>query len=150
MTDFAGIWDETEVAEFLGGATIPIRLATTTPSGHLWMVSLWFRHREGWFECATKADARLVEYLRADPEVAFEVSTNEMPYRGVRGRGQATVDPDEDKATLRALIERYLGGTDSELAEWLLDPAREEVRIRIDPAKVYSWDFSDRMTEAGD
>jgi nitroimidazol reductase NimA-like FMN-containing flavoprotein (pyridoxamine 5'-phosphate oxidase superfamily) len=145
MTAYTGVWDREGVADFLDAQTIPVRVATTTPSGHLWMVSLWFRHREGHLECATGAGADLVEYLRADPAVAFEVSTNEVPYRGVRGRGSVGLAPDEDKETLRSLIERYLGGTDSGLARRLLDPDRDEVRIRIDPAKVYSWDFSERM-----
>jgi hypothetical protein len=163
MTAFTGAWDRAGVATFLDDAVIPIRVATTTPSGHLWMVSLWFRrraidgggggagsegaHREDAdrIECATAASADLVGYLDADPGVAFEVSTNEVPYRGVRGRGTATVEPDPEKAVLRALIERYLGGTDSRLARTLLREERDEVRIRIDPAKVYSWDFSDRM-----
>lgn len=46
---------------------------------------------------------------------------------------------------LRALIERYLGSTESELTEQLLDDDREELRIRIDPDRIYSWDFTDRM-----
>jgi hypothetical protein len=147
MTTYTGAWDREGVADFLDAQAIPVRVATTTPSGYLWMVSLWFRHRDGRIECATGAGADLVEYLRADPAVAFEVSTNEVPYRGVRGRGSVGLAPDGDKETLRALIERYLGGTDSGLARRLLDPNREEVRIRIDPAKVYSWDFGDRMSD---
>jgi hypothetical protein len=88
----------------------------------------------------------VVGFLRNDPEVAFDVSTNRVPYRGIRGNGTATVSADGGKAVLRDLLERYLGGTDSELAEWLLDDDREEVRVRIDPRRIYSWDYSDRMT----
>ncbi|PSQ19793.1 pyridoxamine 5'-phosphate oxidase [Halobacteriales archaeon QS_8_69_26] len=145
MIDYAGAWDEAGVAEFLAEATIPLRLACRTPGSHLWMVSLWFRHRDGRLECATGRDADVVRYLRSDPGVAFEVSTNDPPYRGVRGRGTVEIEPDPEKAVLRDLLERYLGGTDSRLARRLLDEGREEVTLRIDPAKVYSWDFSDRM-----
>jgi len=149
MTDYTGAWDREDVAAFLADATIPLRLACRTPGGHLWMVSLWFRHRDGRLECATGRDADVVRYLRGDPGVAFEVSTNDPPYRGVRGRGTVGIEPDPDRAVLRDLLERYLGGTDSRLADRLLAEGREEVTLRIDPAKVYSWDFSDRMRDVG-
>ncbi|WP_293028882.1 pyridoxamine 5'-phosphate oxidase family protein [Natronococcus sp.] len=138
-----------DIAAFLEAQTIPIRLGCRTPAGHPWMVSLWYRHREeddGWrLECATAADADVVAYLRETPEVSFEVSTNQPPYAGVRGRGEASLEPDPDKKVLRDLLERYLDGTESELARTLLDEDREEVTITIEPAVVYGWDFSGRM-----
>lgn len=145
MTTFTGDWTRAGTTAFLEDTTVPIRLACHTPAGSLWMLSLWYRYRDGRFEMATSANADVVQYLRADEAVAFEVSTNDPPYRGVRGAGTGSVESDEDKAVLRALIERYLGGTDSDLAEYLLRDEREEVRIIVEPTKLYSWDFSDRM-----
>jgi nitroimidazol reductase NimA-like FMN-containing flavoprotein (pyridoxamine 5'-phosphate oxidase superfamily) len=148
MVALRGTWSAEQVESFLADARIPLRLACRTPNGGLWMLSLWFRYRDGAFECATGADADIVGYLRADDGVAFEVSTNRPPYRGVRGRGRATIDPDPDKDVLGDLIDRYLGGRESTLARRLLAPEREEVAIRIDPEKLYSWDFTERMRGA--
>lgn len=67
---------------------------------------------------------------------------------GVRGSETVTLDLDEDKTLLRNPLDRYLGGTDSELADALLDESRAEVVIRIDPDRLYAWDFSDRMPNA--
>ena len=133
------------IEEFLDEERIPIRISTQRGDGSLWMVTLWYRYRDGLFECATWANADVVRFLGSDSEVAFDVSTNRPPYRGVRGNGTAATSPDRGKSTLRALVERYLGGTESELAEWLLSDAREEVRIRIQPHEMYSWDYTDRM-----
>jgi len=141
-----GDWTRERTEAFLESQAIPVRLACHTPAGGLWMLSLWYRYRDGRLECATGADAKVARYLRNDPAVAFEVSTNDPPYRGVRGSGTASLDPDEDKALLRSLLERYLGGTDTPIAERLLAPEREEIRISIDLERVYTWDFSDRMT----
>ena len=143
-----GAWDRETTEAFLRSETVPIRLSCRRPAGDLWMLSLWFVYREGALWCATSAAADVVEYLRHDDRVAFEISTNEPPYKGVRGNGTATVDPDPEKALLRELLDRYLDGTDSPLAERLLSPAREEVRIRIEPQKVYTWDFSHRMRDS--
>lgn len=141
----SGDWEAERVREYLESAVVPVRLATNTESGSPWMLSLWYRFEEGSLWCATRADADVVDYVEADDRVAFEVSTNEPPYMGVRGAGRATITPDAEKELLRGLLERYLGGTDSELAEGLLAPGRDEVRIEIDPGKVYAWDFSGRM-----
>ncbi|WP_254839494.1 pyridoxamine 5'-phosphate oxidase family protein [Natronomonas marina] len=148
MPAWNGAWSEAEATAYLEDATVPIRLACRTPDGGLWMLSLWFRYRDGAFHCATGADADVVEYLEADSGVAFEVSDNDPPYRGVRGAGTATVDPDEGKALLEDLLERYLGGTDNALADRLLVDEREEVHVRIDPTRLYTWDFGERMADA--
>ncbi len=150
-----GSLSQAEITTFLTESTIPVRLACQTPSGHLWMVSLWYRHRtteagesDSWaLQCATGATADVVTYLREEPTVAFEISTNEPPYAGVRGRGSVSIEPDDDKETLRDLMERYLGGTDSKLAQNLLREGREEVTLTIDPVVVYGWDYADRMAD---
>jgi len=147
MVEIRGAWTESQLERFLEESRIPIRIATQRGDGSLWIVALWYRYRNGSFECATWATADIVRFLRNDSEVAFDISANDPPYRGVRGNGTATISPDENKATLRALIERYLGGTDSGLAEWLLDDTRDEVRIRIQPHELYSWDYTDRMQD---
>jgi nitroimidazol reductase NimA-like FMN-containing flavoprotein (pyridoxamine 5'-phosphate oxidase superfamily) len=144
--DVRGALSKSEIETFLADRPIPVRLACRTPADHLWMVSLWYRYRDGRLICATAKKADIVRFLEHDPRVAFEVSTNDQPYRGVRGRGVATITADEDKAALRTLLERYQGGTDTPLAEQLLREDRKEVAITVEPAVVYGWDFSDRMS----
>ncbi|WP_339104265.1 pyridoxamine 5'-phosphate oxidase family protein [Haloterrigena salinisoli] len=152
-----GSLSPTAIASFLEESTVPVRLSCRTPADHLWMCSLWYRleetdagadssDRDGWrLQCATSASADVVSFLEADPEVAFEVSTNDPPYAGVRGRGTASIEPDPEKETLRTLLERYLDDTESGLARELLRDERDEVVLTVEPAVVYGWDFSDRM-----
>jgi nitroimidazol reductase NimA-like FMN-containing flavoprotein (pyridoxamine 5'-phosphate oxidase superfamily) len=141
-----GPYSRAEAAAFLDETAVPLRLACHGAGG-LWIVALWFRYVEdrGVFECATGRSADVVGMLESDPSVAFEVSTNDPPYRGVRGNGTVELTEDEGKERLRDLLERYLGGTDSDLAAELLEADREEVRIVIEPERLHSWDFSERM-----
>ena len=148
MTTFAGRWSREEAASFLREATVPVRIACERPDGALWMLSLRFRYREGALWCATASDADVVGYLGRDGRVVFEVSTNEPPYRGVRGDGTATVAGDDDTELLRDLLERYLGGAESTLTRRLLDEKRDEAVVRVEPNRAYSWDFADRMADA--
>jgi nitroimidazol reductase NimA-like FMN-containing flavoprotein (pyridoxamine 5'-phosphate oxidase superfamily) len=142
-----GPWSQDRLRTFLESAVQPLRLACRTPKDRLWLVTLWFVYRDGAFLCATSRDADVVEFLEAEPHVAFEVSTNDFPYRGVRGNGTAGIAADPEKALLTDLLERYMGGTDSALAEQLLAADREEVRLTIEPDVLATWDYSDRMSE---
>lgn len=150
MRDPTGAWDADRTAAFLSETTVPIRLSCRRSGGDLWMLSLWYEYRNGRFHCATHANSDVATYLESDDRVAFEVSTNSPPYMGVRGNGRASMQPDVEKAQLRSLLERYLGGTDSALAERLLDPDRPEIHVTIEPDRLYTWDFSDRMAEVAD
>jgi nitroimidazol reductase NimA-like FMN-containing flavoprotein (pyridoxamine 5'-phosphate oxidase superfamily) len=148
MPNWTGAWSEAEATAYLEAATVPVRVACTRPDGGLWMLSLWYRYRDGELRCATSADADVVAYLEHDDSVAFEVSDNDPPYRGVRGSGTVAVEPDEGKTLLRELFQRYLGGTDNALADRLLAEDREEVALSISPERLYTWDFSERMADA--
>lgn len=147
MTAIRGPWDQTELSAFLSEATIPIRIATQRPDDTLWIVTLWFRYSNGELLCATEASADIVRFLTDNPSVAFDISTNQPPYRGVRGTGTVSLSADPDKETLRLLIRRYLGTSDSPLAKWLLNDKRNEIRIRIVPTDLYTWDYRERMQQ---
>lgn len=147
MTTVEGAWSREELETFLDEALVPLRLGCHTTRDRLWMLSLWFQY-DGQFRCATGDSSDVAAFLRKDSEVAFEVSTNRPPYMGVRGNGTATLEPDEQKETLRALLDRYLGGPDSELAQLLLDDDRDELTLTIEPDRLYTWDFSGRMDGA--
>lgn len=147
MVEYRGVWSRDEVTRFLETTEIPVRIGTLRPDGSQWIVPLWFRYRAGMIECATAADAHVVDFLRATPDVAFDVSTNTIPYRGIRGTGTVSITEDTDKAVLRALVDRYLGDSDSRLATTLLDTDRNEVCLQIEPQEVYSWDFTARMSD---
>jgi hypothetical protein len=143
-----GPWSDAEVASFLRAAVIPLRLAATTPTGWPLVLSLWFFLDGAELVCATQRDAGIVRALEGDPRCAFEIAGERPPYRGVRGRGPVRLETDGAREALDALIERYLGTTDSSLAEWLRSRADTEVRLRITPVELSSWDYTRRMSGA--
>ena len=138
-------WDIDQIESFLAATVIPVRLAFTGTGGRPLLCSVWFCYEEGALWCATQKTARLAEALARHPECAFEVAGDTMPYRGVRGQGEARLDDDRGEEILRKLVERYLPDPESSFAEWLLGRADREVAIRIDPVWVTAWDFADRM-----
>ena len=143
-------WSEAEpwVRDYLAAQRIPLRLACATRSGAPALVSLWYLVEDGVLWCATPARSRAAAWVAAEPRCSFEVSGNDVPYRGVRGRGRARLEPARGGAILRRLVERYLGRDDTPFARWLLSRDEPEVAIAVEIERLSSWDFSARM-EAG-
>ena len=46
------------------------------------------------------------------------------------------------------MLHRYLGGADSRLAQWLLSRRDDEILISIEPRRLFSWDYRERMQDA--
>jgi len=108
-------------------------------------VPVWFEYGSNHFVCCSPNDSLLVRALRKQPKIAFDVSTNDIPYQGVRGRGVARCSEAPDKQTLETLLNRYLANTDNKLSQWLLNRQGVEALIHIQIEWLTSWDFSGRM-----
>ena len=143
------VWTLPEIERFLGEQRIPIRLACLTPRGGPIVCSLWYLYADSALWCATQKNARIVRYLTEHPLCGFEIAPESLPYKGVRGQGKATISAERGADVLLNLIDRYLGGPDSEFARWLMARRDNEVAIRIDPTWLSSWDFSNRMQSPG-
>lgn len=143
-----GPWSAEQVAAHLEQAVIPLRLAVLGAAGAPLLLSLWFLPSEGALWCATSGKARVVHHLRRDPRCGFEVAADTPPYRGVRGQGRASLHAADGADILSRLLRRYRIAPDSRLARMLTARADQETAIRIDPDRVTSWDFSQRMAGA--
>ncbi len=144
MIPRSGPWAVDEIERYLRDTVIPVRIATIGSSGPM-VQSLWFIYDDGSLWCATQSDAVVVRRLRADPRCGFEVAADSPPYRGVRGRGRATIEADEAATILPRLIDRYLGSQPNPLGDWLMSRLDGEVAVRITDLTVTSWDYSGRM-----
>ena len=151
-TKLQGCWSGAQIASYLDSSLIPLRLAVHDSFGSPWVVSLWFLYENNALWCATNAQAKLISYLRADPQCGSEVAGETPPYKGIRGKGQATLVPEQGGEILLRLLARYGIDLQSGLAKSLLRKVEQEVAVCITPSRISSWDFSSRMvgtTSAG-
>ena len=136
---------------FLESSQIPMRLGLVQGDAGL-IVPLWFVYEEGCLWCASHASSYLVRFLRAQASASngtacsFDVSTNDVPYRGVAGTGRVRLDREQGSRKLAQLAERYLGDLESDFARWLLSRAADEEALCVEPTSFRAWDFSRRMT----
>ena len=139
-----------EVREYLAQVRIPIRLASITAGGWPALISLWYLYQDGLLYCATQESAKIIRYIEQNNRVAFEVAADDPPYCGVRGQARARIDDQLGAKILEKLLERYLGSTTNELAQNLLAKKDTEVAIVLEPMRIYTWNFRQRMKDIGD
>jgi nitroimidazol reductase NimA-like FMN-containing flavoprotein (pyridoxamine 5'-phosphate oxidase superfamily) len=132
---------------FADAARVPVRIACCDAAGWPALVSLWFLREGDTLWCATPASAQAATWLARDPRCGFEISTNDVPYRGVRGRALAQVVPERGKEVLGRLASRYLGETPTPFSRWLLSREGPEVAVALTIQRATHWDFSQRMQQ---
>ena len=140
-----GPWSADQVAAFLADAVIPVRLGVDAGSGGPLVLSVWFVPDGLELVGATRPTSTLVRCLERRSECGFEVAGDAPPYHGVRGRARVELDRVGGATTLDRLLERYLGGLDSPLANRLRADAADEVGFRLRPTSLTSWDYRERM-----
>ncbi len=142
-----GPWSLEDTCEFLRESTFPLRLASTGTDGYPRVVSVWYAFADTALLCVSHRKSALVKLLQRDPRVGFEISPNEPPYHGARGQGRASMTPLGDSDLLEVLLERYLGQQESRVGNWLLSRKAEEMLIRVEPERIFTWDYRQRMAD---
>jgi hypothetical protein len=129
-------------------STIPLRLAINGTRGMPVVLSLWFVSEGGHLWCASVDEARVIALIQRDPRCGFEIAADTPPYRGVRGQAHVSLHPDRGAEVLDLLLDRYKVDRKSRLGRFLLGRAQREIAIKIEPTRLLTWDYSDRMQGA--
>jgi PPOX class probable F420-dependent enzyme len=121
-------------------------IATTGPGGFPHLVAMWYGLLDGKVYFETKAKSQKVVNLRRDPKVSCSVEAGESydQLRGVAIEGTAAViddtSSDEYWAAAVSVFERYQGPCSEETRPLVQAMMHKRVVVRIDPARVRSWD----------
>jgi len=133
-----------EIDSLVVKSKIPIRLSCITPSGWPCVLSLWYVCKNGKIYCASQKSSKIIQYLQHSNKVAFEIASDDPPYRGVRGRGTVNLLGSLGACILDVLIEKYIV-KDSSLSYTLKQKSDDEIAIEITPQKFFTYDYSKRM-----
>ena len=138
-------WNEAQIIDFLGNTISPVRLSFLSKKQEPQICSLWYLYDDGVIWAASHKNSFLIKQLKHNDKVAFEISSNDYPYTGVRGKADVELVQSNAEHVLDKLIARFLGNSNKELAEWLMSRAADEYAIKLTPTYVNAWDFSNRM-----
>ena len=121
-------------------------IATTGPDGFPHLVAMWYGLLDGKVYFETKAKSQKVVNLRRDPKVSCSVEAGQSydQLRGVAIEGTAAIiddtSSDEYWAAAVSVFERYQGPYTEEARPLVEAMMHKRVVVRIDPARVRSWD----------
>lgn len=138
--------DKAEVDKFLE-SKLNIQLATIDEMGDPNIHPVWFHHDKdtGDLYVATNKMSRKMRNVRSKPNVYFSIDDENFPYRGVKGKGTATIveDPKIVVPIAEKLNMKYLGTLDHPVAKMIIENAKSgnEILLRIKPRFFSTWDF---------
>jgi nitroimidazol reductase NimA-like FMN-containing flavoprotein (pyridoxamine 5'-phosphate oxidase superfamily) len=136
-----------EVDTFLENK-LNLQIGTIDHEGDPNIQPVWFKYdkdREKFLIITPKATKK-IKNLRSKPNVYFSIDDANFPYKGVKGKGIATVvdDPIRTVPEAKKIYMKYLGTLDHPLSRMILDSAQKgnHVIIEIDPKFFSTWDFA--------
>jgi nitroimidazol reductase NimA-like FMN-containing flavoprotein (pyridoxamine 5'-phosphate oxidase superfamily) len=126
-----------EVDAYLG-AQRTIRLATTSPTGMLHVIPLWFVWLDGRVFMNSTLGNTTLRNLQRNPVAAGVVDDGQMydELRGVLVQGRVSWEEGAPDQVEAAWSEKYLGGNPVPFGRW-----KNRVWFRLDPDRLSSWDF---------
>lgn len=142
---------EAEVERFLE-SKLNIQLATIDEEGYPNIQPIWFYYdrESGKIYAGTQKMTKKIQNIRRNPDkIYFSIDDENFPYKGVKGRGEASISEDRQKnaAVMEKINLKYLGTLEHPLAKMLMENARNgtELVIEITPKFFSAWDFSKTM-----
>ena len=135
-----------EAEKFLE-SKLTLQLATTDEKGEPNIQPVWFYYDkdEGKLLIITSKVAKKTQNLRNSPTIYFSIDDANPPYKGVKGKGNATIVEDPNRIVPRAekISIKYLGTLDHPAAKEMADRSKngEGILVEISPKFFSTWDF---------
>jgi nitroimidazol reductase NimA-like FMN-containing flavoprotein (pyridoxamine 5'-phosphate oxidase superfamily) len=141
-----------EEAERFLESKLNLQIATIDEKGEPNIQPVWFYYDkdQGKLLITTSKLAKKTQNLRRRPTIYFSIDhenyDENIPPKGVKGKGTATIVEDPDRIVPQAdrISMKYLGTLDHPVAKMITDSAMkgEIVLVEINPKFFSTWDYS--------
>ena len=135
----------------LESSKLNLQIATIDEKGDPNIQPVWFNYDKDAEKLLilTSKSAKKTQNLRNRPTIYFSIDDQNPPYKGVKGKGIATVIEDPNRIVPQAekISMKYLGTLDHPAAKEMADRSRngEGVLVEISPKFFSTWDFGKRQ-----
>ena len=136
-----------EEAERFLESKLNLQIATIDEQGEPNIQPVWFYYDKNTEKLmiTTSKSAKKTRNLRNNPTVYFSIDDENLPYKGVKGKGFVTIVEDPDRVVPQAdrVSMKYLGTLDHPIAKMITDSSKkgEVVVIEISPRFFSTWDY---------
>ena len=138
--------DQSEIDHFLASSKTPLRLGTTNSKNEPNIHPVWYQYANKKIYLVTNKDSLKVRNMKQNKTVYFSVDTDQLPAKGVKGKGAASIvkDSGTSLSISEKIIAKYLGNLKSSLAKALVNEVKKgsEILVEITPHYFSTWDDS--------
>jgi len=135
-----------EAERFLQGK-LNLQFATIDEKGDPNIQPVWFYYdkEQGKLLIITSKLSKKTQNVRNRPTIYFSIDDENPPYKGVKGKGNATIVEDPNRIVPQAerISMKYFGTLDHPAAKEMVDRSKnkEGVLVEISPMFFSTWDF---------
>jgi len=137
---------EEETRNFLSNEKLFARIGSIDKNGDPNVHPVWYYFDNDKIYFETGRDSRKAQNIQKKSTIYFCIDDSTAPYKGVRGKGIATILQDENKSIQIAekLLMKYIGNLEDKMAKFLINSVKsgESKVIEIDPQFFATWDHS--------
>ena len=136
-----------EEAETFLESKLNLQIATIDEQGEPNIQPVWFYYDKNTEKLmiTTSKSAKKTRNHRNNPAVYFSIDDENLPYKGVKGKGFVTIVEDPDRVVPQAdrISMKYLGTLDHPIAKMITESSKkgEVVVIEISPRFYSTWDY---------
>ncbi|GFN40629.1 MAG: pyridoxamine 5'-phosphate oxidase [Marine Group I thaumarchaeote] len=143
---FGSLLTEPQTIDFLSNSKLNLLLGTVDRNGEPNVHPVWYLFQDGKLYIETGKNSKKVQNIRQKNIVYFCVDDENMPYKGVRGKGEARISEDikSNIPIAEKIMLKYTGSLDNEIAKMLMDGVKEGLSaiLEISPKYYSTWDHS--------
>lgn len=143
---FGSLLTEPQTIDFLSNSKLNLLLGTVDRNGEPNVHPVWYLYQDGKLYIETGKNSKKIQNIRQKNIVYFCVDDEKMPYKGVRGKGEARISEDikSNIPIAEKIMLKYTGSLDNEIAKMLMDGVKEGLSaiLEISPKYYSTWDHS--------
>lgn len=143
---FGSLLTEPQTIDFLSNSKLNLLLGTVDRNGEPNVHPVWYLFQDGKLYIETGKNSKKIQNIRQKNIVYFCVDDENMPYKGVRGKGEARISEDikSNIPIAEKIMLKYTGSLDNEIAKMLMDGVKEGLSaiLEISPKYYSTWDHS--------
>ena len=148
---FGSKFTEEQAIDFLSNSKLNLLLGTIDDKGDPNVHPVWYLYDNGKLYVETGKTAKKASNIRNNNSIYFCVDDENMPYKGVRGKGTAKISEDINSniPIAEKIMIKYTGDLENEVAKFLMDGVKNgmSVLLEITPKYLATWDHSTGLVE---
>lgn len=148
---FGSKFSEQQTIDFLSQGKMNLLLGTIDDKDEPNVHPVWYLYDAGKLYIETSKTAKKADNARRKNTVYFCIDDENMPYKGVRGKGTVKIygDINHNIPIAEKIMVKYTGDLENEVAKFLMNGVKNGLSIilEITPKYFATWDHSTGLIE---